>query len=155
VTAVLTIWDGDAPLVIRENDNTDQLVSLKIREGSHLPPYDSAAGQVFLAFSPTARERLAGPDGSGAAPAERERTLAAVREEGLACTEVLPGLRAFAAPVFQAGELVGAISILGTVSQLPEPGPSAPTEHLLAVCRRLTAALGAGTPGERAGAPPE
>ncbi|WP_329139873.1 IclR family transcriptional regulator [Streptomyces sp. NBC_01476] len=155
VTALLTIWDGDAPLVIRENDNTDQLVSLKIREGSHLPAYDSAAGQVFLAFSPAARERPVRADLPAAALAERERTLTAVRDDGLAYTEVLPGLRAFAAPVFQADELVGAISILGTVSQLPEPGRSAPTEHLLDICRRLTAALGAGMPGDRTDDVPE
>ncbi|MFI6348558.1 IclR family transcriptional regulator [Streptomyces sp. NPDC050560] len=148
VTALLTIWDGDAPLVVRENDNTDQLVSLKIREGSHLPAFDSAAGQVFLAFSPTARERFDSQQDPAADLAERERTLEAVRRDGLAYTEVLSGLRAYAAPVFQAGELVGAVSILGTVSQLPEPGPSQPTERLLAVCKRLSEALGAEDPEE-------
>jgi hypothetical protein len=44
--------------------------------------------------------------------------------------------------VFQAGEIVGAISILGTVAQLPRQGTSPETTELLAVCTDLTDALG-------------
>ncbi|OLT12390.1 hypothetical protein BJF78_04090 [Pseudonocardia sp. CNS-139] len=106
VTAMLSVWDGEAPLVIRENDDTDQLVSLKVREGSRLPAYDSAAGQVFLAFSEAARARLRADTDARRGLAERAEALDRIRRERLAYTEALTGLRAVASPVFQADEIV-------------------------------------------------
>ncbi len=147
VTAMLTVWDGTGPIAIRVNDDTDQLVSLKVREGSRLPSYDSAAGLVFLAFYEPARERLA-QEGAKAARGLEDRAgeLERIRTEGIEYSEVLMGLRSIAAPVFQAGELVGALSILGTVAQLPLEGHTPETEELLTITRDLSDALGTDIP---------
>ena len=48
-TAVLSVWDGEAPVVVRVDDNTSELVRIIVATGSRLP-MDSAQGQVFRAF---------------------------------------------------------------------------------------------------------
>jgi len=48
-TAVLSVWDGEAPVVVRVDDNTDRLVRIVVATGARLP-LDSAQGQVFRAF---------------------------------------------------------------------------------------------------------
>lgn len=143
VTALLTVWDGEAPLVVRENDDTDRLVSLKVREGSHLPAFDSAAGTVFLAFSEQARASLAA-DASGRHRSldSRRDELDQVRTTGVAYSQTLSGLHSIASPVFQQREIVGAISLLGTMTELPASGPSDETEELRSACRDLTRILG-------------
>src|SRR5205085_10857323 len=50
-TVVLSIWDGEQPVVVRVDDNTDRLVRINVRTGSRLPPETSAQGKVFAAFS--------------------------------------------------------------------------------------------------------
>jgi DNA-binding IclR family transcriptional regulator len=143
LTALLTVWDGEAPLVVRENDDTDRLVSLKVREGSHLPAFDSAAAMVFLAFSPQVRGRLdADTSGRYRALAERQAELDEVRVSGVAYSQALRGLHAAAAPVFQYEEIVGAISLLGTMTELPTSGHSVETDELRSAAQDLSAILG-------------
>src|SRR3954464_7075698 len=48
-TAVLSVWDGEAPVVVRVDDNSSRLVRIVVATGSRLPQ-DSAQGQVFRAF---------------------------------------------------------------------------------------------------------
>ena len=49
-TVVLSVWDGEAPVVMRVEDNTDRIARIVVRTGTRLPP-DSAQGKVFEAFS--------------------------------------------------------------------------------------------------------
>jgi DNA-binding IclR family transcriptional regulator len=48
-TAVLSVWDGEAPVVVRVDANTSRLVRIIVSTGSRLP-LDSAQGKVFRAF---------------------------------------------------------------------------------------------------------
>src|SRR5919201_2349616 len=55
-TVVLSIWDGEQPVVMRVDDNTDRLVRIVVRTGARLPRAESAQGKIFLAFGPDADE---------------------------------------------------------------------------------------------------
>ena len=97
-TAVLSIWDGEAPVVVRVDDNTDRLVRINVRAGSRLP-LDSAQGKVFRAHLTD--------------------DLADVRESGLGFTErVVEGIAALAAPVFQGDEIVATMALVGTTAAI-------------------------------------
>ena len=104
-TAVLSIWDGEAPVVVRVDDNTDRLVRINVRTGSRLP-LDSAQGKVFRAHLTD--------------------ELPAVREAGVAFTaRVVEGIAALAVPVFQGDEIVAAMALVGTTAAIP-PEPDSP-----------------------------
>lgn len=105
-TAVLSVWDGEAPVVVRVDDNTDRLVRINVRTGSRLP-LDSAQGKIFRAF-------LTDENGD----------LDAVRETRIAFTaRIVEGIAALAAPVFQGDEIVAATALVGTTAAIsPDPG---------------------------------
>ena len=79
---VLSIWDGEQPIVVRVDDNTDRLVRIVVRTGARLPRSDSAQGKVFLAFGPDAAE-LSG---------DERRSIAATRVA--VNSQVVEGIRA-------------------------------------------------------------
>jgi DNA-binding IclR family transcriptional regulator len=109
-TAVLSIWDGEAPVVVRVDDNTDRLVRINVRAGSRLP-LDSAQGKVFRAHLTDA--------------------LPNVREAGVAFTaRVVEGIAALAVPVFQGDEIVAAMALVGTTAAIP-PDPDSPLARQL------------------------
>lgn len=118
-TVVLSIWDGEAPVVVRVDDNTDRLVRINVRTGSRLPAETSAQGKVFAAFS-----------GGG------EEEGARIRRAGLASNAmVVEGICAIAAPVFQGEELAAAMAIVGTTASVQtDPGA------FMCRCLRETAA---------------
>jgi DNA-binding IclR family transcriptional regulator len=114
-TVVLSIWDGEAPVVVRVDDNTDRLVRINVRTGSRLPPETSAQGKIFAAF---------GGDGGGQEGAD-------IRQAGMASNAmVVEGICAIAVPVFQGEELAAAMAIVGTTA-------SVQTDPGAAMCRRL------------------
>ncbi len=113
-TVVLSIWDGEAPVVVRVDDNTDRLVRINVRTGSRLPPDTSAQGKVFAAFS-----------GGGGEEG------ACIRRVGMASNAlVVEGICAIAVPVFQGEELAAAMAIVGTTA-------SVQTDPQAEMCRRL------------------
>lgn len=129
-TCVLSVWDGDAPVVIHVDDSTDRIARVVVRVGSRLPLHDSAQGQIFAAFNLEAGE-----------PADEG--LAEVRSSGIAVSsDVIPGIRALAAPVFQDRDLVAAIALVGTTVSLPEDHTSSLAEQLLQCAQAVTAELG-------------
>jgi DNA-binding IclR family transcriptional regulator len=114
-TAVLSVWDGEAPVVVRTQDNTSRLVRIVVATGSRLPP-DSAQGQVFRAFL----------DRDGSTP-ELER----VRELRMAeNAAVVDGIAALAAPVFQGAEIAATLALVGTIASI-ETDPGAPMARAL------------------------
>jgi DNA-binding IclR family transcriptional regulator len=126
-TAVLSVWDGEAPVVVRVQDNTDKLVRIIVRAGSRLPP-DSAQGQVFRAFLD--RE-------NGSARMERIR-----RERMAENNAVVDGIAALAAPVFQGAEIIATLALVGTTASI-DTEPSAPMARALrAAAETLSAELG-------------
>jgi DNA-binding IclR family transcriptional regulator len=124
-TAVLSIWDGEAPIVVRVDDNTDRLVRINVRTGSRLP-LDSAQGKIFRAF-------LTDENGE----------LDLVRETRIAFTaRIVEGIAALAAPVFQGDEIVAATALVGTTAAIP-PDPASPVARRLGeAAAGLSAELG-------------
>jgi DNA-binding IclR family transcriptional regulator len=97
-TAVLSVWDGEAPIVVRVADNAERLVRIVVATGTRLPP-ESAQAQVFRAF---------GDDRAGAG-------LDGVRRAGFARhAHVVDGIAALAAPIFQGRDLVASVALVGT-----------------------------------------
>jgi DNA-binding IclR family transcriptional regulator len=129
-TVVLSIWDGESPVVVRVDDSSDRLVRIVVRTGTRLPRATSAQGKVFLAFGPDANE-LDAP--------EREEI---VRTRVAINSEVVEGIRAIAAPIFQEREITAAMAVVGTITSLPEEPDSTIAAHLRATAEALSAELG-------------
>jgi DNA-binding IclR family transcriptional regulator len=131
-TVVLSIWDGESPVVVRVEDNTDRLVRIIVRTGARLPRGTSAQGKIFLAFGTTADELP---------PHER----AAVLEHRVAInSQVVDGIRAIATPIFQGDELTAAMAVVGTIASLPDEPDSPIAKRLRAAAEGLSAELGLG-----------
>jgi DNA-binding IclR family transcriptional regulator len=130
-TVVLSVWDGEAPVVVRVEDNTNRLVRINVRTGSRLP-LDSAQGKIFRAFA------LAGEG------------LDDVRATGIAFNaRIVEGIAALAAPVFQGEELVAAMALVGTSAAIPDDVRSQLSQSLHATAAGLSAELGFVRPEER------
>ncbi|HET7171966.1 MAG TPA: IclR family transcriptional regulator [Gaiellales bacterium] len=128
-TVVLSIWDGEAPVVVRVDDNTDRLVRINVRTGSRLPPETSAQGKIFAAFG--------GGNGSGGEEG------AAIRRAGMSSNAmVVEGICAIAVPVFQGEELVAAMAIVGTTASVQTDPGAAMCRDLRATAAALSTELG-------------
>ena len=139
-TLVLSMWDGEAPIVVRVDDNTDRLVRINVRTGARLPALNSAQGKIYCAFLPDG-ERPKLPDGSDGASLQAE--LAEVRRHGLAVNSlVVEGIRAIAAPLFQHDRLAGALAVVGTTASIPDALDSPIAGALRETAQALSAELG-------------
>ena len=129
-TVVLSIWDGEQPVVVRVDDNTDRLVRIVVRTGARLPRAESAQGKIFLTFGADLDELPA-----------KER--AEIRKTRIAVnSQVVEGIRAIATPIFQGGELTAAMALVGTIASLPEDPRSAAAVQLRSAAEALSAQLG-------------
>ena len=125
-TAVLSVWDGEAPVVVRVDDNTDRLVRINVRTGSRLP-LDSAQGKIF-------RAHLGAPHDDEAV---------AVREAGVAFNaRTVEGIAALAAPVFQGDEVVATMALVGTTASIAPDLDSGVATRLRELADALSAELG-------------
>jgi len=130
-TVVLSIWDGESPVVVRVEDNIDRIVRLVVRTGARLP-LDSAQGKVNVAFNPELQ-------GRGMDREEIER----IRRARVAVnSRVVQGIRAIAAPVFQDTTLAGAMAIVGTTAGVPEDEDSLLARRLVEAAEALSSELG-------------
>jgi DNA-binding IclR family transcriptional regulator len=130
-TVVLSVWDGEAPVVVRVEDNTNRLVRINVRTGSRLP-LDSAQGKIFRAFA---------LDGDG---------LDDTRATGIAFNaRIVEGIAALAAPVFQGDELVAAMALVGTSAAIADDVRSELARALHETAVGLSAELGFLRPEER------
>jgi DNA-binding IclR family transcriptional regulator len=131
-TVVLSVWDGEAPVVVRATDRTDKLVRIVIAPGSRLRR-ESAQGRVFQAFLDQAPGRAA------------ER----IRRERVTYGDTNDGIAAVAAPVFQADGIVATLAVVGTrVAVLRDE--KVITDGLRATARELSDVLGHVEPAEAA-----
>jgi len=129
-TVVLSIWDGESPIVVRVADNTDRVVHLVVRTGSRLHRSESAQGKVFLAFG-----------GGGGELSERElQRILSTRVS--VNTQTRDGIRAVATPVFQDREAIAAMAVVGTIANLPERESSQLAQRLREAAELLSAELG-------------
>jgi DNA-binding IclR family transcriptional regulator len=129
-TVVLSIWDGESPVVVRVEDNTDRLVRIVVRTGARLPSDTSAQGKIFLAF---------GTDGPNLAVAERATIL---HHRVAINSQVVDGIRAIATPIFQGDEPTAAMAVVGTIASVPDEPDSAIAQQLRAAAESLSAELG-------------
>ena len=136
-TVVLSIWDGESPIVVRIADNTDRLVHIVVRTGSRLERSDSAQGKVFLAFT---------GQGGELPPRELERILSTRIAVN---TQTHDGIRAVATPVFQDREVIATMAVVGTIANLPAGDTSKLAQRLREAAEQLTAELGFIVDGER------
>jgi DNA-binding IclR family transcriptional regulator len=126
-TAVLSVWDGEAPVVVRVDDNTTRLVRIIVVTGSRLPP-DSAQGQVFRAFM--------------AAPGH-DPELDRIRTARVAhYAAVVDGIAALAAPVFQGAEIVATIALVGTTAAVERGRDDPMVRALREAAENLSTELG-------------
>lgn len=140
-TAVLTVWDGTAPVVLRVDDNSDRVVRVSIQTGIRLPTWNSAHGRVFCTYLPAEDlpRRPLPPD--GVVP---EDDLQQIRETGLSInTNEAEGTRAVASGVFASGgRVAGSIGIVGTSASVPAEPDSAVAKSVLSIAARLSSDLG-------------
>jgi DNA-binding IclR family transcriptional regulator len=129
-TVVLSIWDGDSPIVMRVADNTDRVVHIVVRTGSRLHRTESAQGKIFRAFG-----------GQGEVLDARElRRIVASRIA--VNTQTHDGIRAVATPVFQDREVIAAMAVVGTIANLPEGNDSKLALRLRQAAEQLSGELG-------------
>jgi IclR family pca regulon transcriptional regulator len=132
-TAVLSVWDGEAPVVVRVQDNTGKLVRIIVATGSRLPA-DSAQGQVFRAFLDR----------------DDDPQLQVVREQRLAhYAAVVDGIAAIAAPVFQGAEIAATLALVGTTASIESDPGASMGEALRSAADTLSAELGFVEPERR------
>jgi DNA-binding IclR family transcriptional regulator len=125
-TAVLSVWDGEQPVVVRVQETSGRLVRISVPTGSRLPA-DSAQGRVFRAHLQ--------PD---------DPTLDDVRRDGTAAAivGVVEGIDALAAPVFQGDEIVATMALVGTSAAIDTDPAGAMAATLRTTAAALSAELG-------------
>jgi DNA-binding IclR family transcriptional regulator len=127
-TVVLSIWDGESAVVVRVAEAPRRGTYLGIRIGSKLSA-KTAQTRVFRAhFDPRAARK---PD------------LAAILAHGIAVATILEDeVRAIACPVYQGGEVVAAMAVVGTPRRIPTRPNSAIAMHLRRATQQLSTDLG-------------
>lgn len=147
---LLAVWGTHGPTIVRWIDSA-RPVTVNVRVGSTMPILRSATGLVFGAFMPdhvTApliadelkERRRKGEDTPS--PQQIAQRFAHVRKDGLGFVagEMLPGVLAVAAPVFdRASNLVAVIAALGPAGFFDNARDGRPAQEL----RRSAAALSA------------
>jgi len=124
-TAVLSVWDGEAPIVVRVDDNTNRTVRINVQTGSRLAA-DSAQGKVFRAYPPIA-----------------DPAFSDVVTDGLAFSPSgIEGIGAMAAPVFQADRVVATLALVGTLTTIQSAVDSRIADALRSAAAALSAELG-------------
>jgi DNA-binding IclR family transcriptional regulator len=131
-TVVLSVFDGESPIVVRVEDNTDRLVRIVVRTGSRLPRTSSAQGKIFCAFG--GDESLNG--------LARDEVEGIHRTRVATNSDLVAGIRAIATPVFQEQELVAAMALVGTTASIPDDVDSASARLLIDAASSLSQELG-------------
>lgn len=104
-TLVLSIWDGDAALILRVVDRTSRLVTINVRSGGRMSRYASAQGRLFVAFDPQIEVDEAKLPGA---------LLDRIRETHVSVyASDTDGFRAVAAPIFQDGKVAATLGVVG------------------------------------------
>jgi DNA-binding IclR family transcriptional regulator len=142
-TAVLSLWAGSCPVVVRVREPQSKLVQLHIRLGAMLP-LDSAQGHLYLAFHPD-RQRVQQLLSHFAESQRREleRGMAEARRTRVFMnSRVAEGIRAIAVPVFDHELIAGTIAFVGTLSSIPADPDSGLAQALKSAAQRLSHDLG-------------
>ena len=141
-TVVLSVWDGESPVVVRVDDSTERVVRVSVRAGARLSGLDSAQGRVFCAF--LSKDQTA----DLAEEFEKRPLLVAelesIRESGVAInTPEIHGVRTIAAPVFSDGRIIAVMALLGTTATVSDDISSSAAKALKRIAGLLTEQFGA------------
>lgn len=144
-TSLLAVWSAGGPTVIRWHPGLPPVYTT-LSIGSVLPVTTSATGRVFLAFlDPNLLAAALQREGSARlAPPELDALRADIRRRGLATIDgkVIPGLRAYAAPVLSIDNSLVAVMSLVFSDATARAGDAAACEQLIETCRQLSHDLG-------------
>ncbi|WP_051236860.1 IclR family transcriptional regulator [Ottowia thiooxydans] len=150
-TAVLAVPLNGRPMVIANMDNIHARITISVKPGNRPLPHCSALGRVTLAFSASALqdEILSAPllgetPQSMIDPVEIRERLALIKEQfyDVSDGEVMTGVNTVAVPIFRDGAvLAGALSIIGSIQNIPNPPTRRQVEVLHACATELSAQL--------------
>lgn len=141
-TVVLSVWDGEAPVVVRADDNPDRLVRISIHTGSRLSPFASSQGRLFCAFLP--QDEVPGLRRQLRKDPELASALQQIRRTRVSiASDVEPGIRAVAAPVFHGDRIQATVAVVGTVALVPESRSSPMAKAVLETAEALSREFGA------------
>lgn len=128
-TVVLSIWNGQAPVVAHVHEDSSRTAHVSIKVGAVLRP-GTAQHLVFHAFRDHTVHRFRGDPPAPPASAEH---VATARETGVAVWHSpQEGVRAVATPLFDANDLVIAtLAVVGIAQFVPEETDSPVARALL------------------------
>jgi DNA-binding IclR family transcriptional regulator len=143
-TAVLSLWAGLGPVVVRVCEDNSRFALVTVRVGQPLS-VASAQSQVFLAYLPDRSlvRRLISQLPAAQAH-QLEDDIERVRDCGLAIQEwPASGLRVLAVPVCDGtGGIAAVMALVGTAASIPADPASGFATALKEAARRLSASLG-------------
>lgn len=137
-TAVMSIWGGHGPVVVRVREPLTKLIQIRVAVGSALP-IASAQGTIFMAWhrDAAAVRRLL----EHLAPAQRAelmREIESVRRHKVAISaQVVDGIRTVAVPVFDHETVAATLGFVGTTAGISGD----PNSGLVAALREAAAQL--------------
>jgi DNA-binding IclR family transcriptional regulator len=137
-TAVMSIWGGHSPVVVRVREPLSKLIQIRVAVGSALP-IASAQGMIFMAWhrDVAAMRRLL----EHLAPAQRAeltREIEFVRQHRVAISaQVVDGIRTVAVPVFDHETVAATLGFVGTTAGISAD----PNSGLVAALREAAAQL--------------
>ena len=147
-TCMLSLWSPNGPVVVRWFAGRPPVYTT-LSVGSVMPLTSSATGQVFMSYLGANYLEAGLKDEGKRVPVGRDPALKTIRERvrqrGYAEVDgtVVPGLRAFAAPVFGMQDaLLAVITVVGSEATAAKDDPKRVAD-LLAVCTRLSEDFGA------------
>ncbi len=159
----LAVWGSSGATIVRYVDTGDA-ISVCLRVGRVLGLHDSATGRCFNAFyNPSITQpaltaelgQIAGKDKTLLATLQREQSAIAetTRKDSIARAggSHTPGINGLSAPVFDhSGQMVAAITAVGTAGQFEATAKSAEAAQVIAASAKLSGLLGYGSPIESA-----
>lgn len=150
-TAVLAVPINGQPMVIATADNIYARICISVKPGNRPLPHCSALGRLTLAFSSPAQQAEAL---SKTLPPETPRSLvdpedvrerlALIRDQlyEVCDGEMMLGVNTVAVPIFRDGDtLAGALSIVGSIQNIPSPPQRRQVELLQECAAELSAQL--------------
>jgi DNA-binding IclR family transcriptional regulator len=150
-TAVLAVPINAMPMVIATADNIYARICISVKPGNRPLPHCSALGRLTLAFSPPAviETQLSGPllaetEHSLIDPQKIRARLEVIRNQYFEVSngEMMLGVNTLAVPIFRNGDqLAGALSIVGSIQNIPEPPKRTQVEFLHQCAAALSSQL--------------
>lgn len=150
-TAVLAIPINGQPMVIATSDNIYARICISVKPGNRPLPHCSAFGRLMLAYAPEPAQCAllteslqAETDQSVIDPQTVLDRLPLIRERfyDYAASEMLLGINTIAVPIFRDDDvLAGAIGIVGSIQEIPDPPPKAQIDLLRQYADELSVQL--------------